>query len=157
MSKIKQVLVIGKSMYSGHKAAGDAESIVYYLDHWHEAIGRARATRDDRMERWIKGMVVNAYHKGAIRIPRGSRDDYSFHASPKMSSCRLPLGEPSRGLHYYLGSNHIPRYRARVGLREHLDILLSNDHTISINLDGNVQLPIDGVVSKQMGIGSWRG
>ena len=157
VDRVDEALVSGVRVHRGHEAPLDSERVVEDLDHRNQAVGGARGVRDHDVPLGVEGLVVHTHDEGGICPLRGGGDDHS--GGPGVEVCRglVASGEVSGRLDDDVDPEALPGQCLHLGLRQHLDPVVADDHLGSLHPDREVEAAEDRVPREQSGQRFWGG
>ena len=153
MGQVEQVLVVGVGVHGRHKPGVDAERVVEYLHHRHEAVGRARGVAHHVVQVAVVGGLVDAHDERRVDVARRCRDDHLARTSSQVHGGGLTAGEMSRRLDNDVNAELLPGQVLGVALCEHLDARVADGHLVLADAHGHVEAPLGRVVLQEVRVG----
>jgi len=139
----------GVGVDGGHETLNDTELVVDDLGEGSKAVGGARGVGKD-LDVGLVGLLVDTHdeHGG---VSRGSGDDDLLGATLQVKGGLLVGGEDTGGLDDVVGAGLSPGDVGGVSLGVEGDLLAVDDQVLAGDLDGTLELAVDGVVLEHVG------
>lgn len=140
----------GVGVDGGHETLNDTELVVDDLGERSKAVGGARGVGQD-LDVGLVALLVDTHdeHGG---VGRGSRDDDLLGATLQVGRGLLGGGEDTGGLDDVVGAGLSPGDVGGVSLGVEGDLLAVDDQVLAGDLDGTLELAVDGVVLEHVGL-----
>ena len=133
MRKIKDALVIGIGVNSGHQTAFNTKFFHQNFSERSQAVSGARSIGDDVMVCRIIFIFIYTHNDGDIFLFSRSRDNNFFSTSFNVSSSFRTIGETTSGFNYDFNTEFAPRQFSRIGLSQYLNFFTINNDAVAIN------------------------
>lgn len=140
----------GVGVDGGHETLNDTELVVDDLGEGSKAVGGARGVGQD-LDVGLVALLVDTHdeHGG---VSRGSRDDDLLGATLQVERGLLVGGEDTGGLDDVVGAGLSPGDVGGVSLGVEGDLLAVDDQVLAGDLNGTLELAVDGVVLEHVGL-----
>src|SRR2546423_176185 len=118
-----------------HRRMTKSERVPNDLDHWHQAVRRARRVGDDRVFCGIVLVAVDSHYDRNVLALRRSRDQNFFRSTLYMLSSRVGIGEPPGGLEHDVHAEVFPRECAGIFLSKNFYLVAVDDDRVFSGFD----------------------
>src|SRR6185312_13501949 len=144
------MLIVGVAVDGHHRRVPESERVAYYLDHRHEAVGRARRVRYHVVLAVVVLVGVYAHDERDVLALSWRRDDDFAGAALDVLVCVGRVGEPAGRFENDIDTELAPWQRGGVALGENLHIV-SVDAECSLAVgDVAIERAVDGIVLEEV-------
>ena len=152
MHRVERRLVAGVGVDGGHVAVGDADQLVKHLGDRGQAIGGARAVRDDVVF-GLQRLVVDAVDDGVVGAVGRGRDQHPLGAGGEQQGRLVARGEDAGAFHGDVDAQLLIGKLRGVFDRRHFDLVGADRDCVAGNRHGVREAAMDAVEAQQMGVG----